>query len=152
MRPDIVIRRAQKEDVQALYSLIVALAEHHDQRHFLTTSVDTLERDGFLGDPQFGAILADDGKGLVGFASFTWNYSIWLGGKYMNIDDVFVKESHRGLGIGERLMLEAKEICAGAGGKRLRWEVQPDNQSAIRFYERLGARIRSKGVFSWNAF
>jgi ribosomal protein S18 acetylase RimI-like enzyme len=150
MQTDIVIRHAIKEDVQALYSLIVALAEHHDQRHFLKASVDTLKRDGFADNPQFGAILADDGGHLVGFASFTWNYSIWLGGKYMNIDDVFVKESHRGLRIGERLMLKAKEICVDAGSNRLRWEVQPDNQSAIRFYERLGARIRSKDVFSWD--
>jgi len=151
MPPDIVIRQAQKEDVEVLYSLIVALAEHHDQRTFLKASVDTLARDGFVGAPLFGAILADDRGHIVGFASFTWNYSIWLGGKYMNIDDVFVKESHRGLHIGERLMLEAKEICVGAGSRRLRWEVQPDNQSAIRFYERLGATMRSKGIFSWDA-
>ena len=39
----------------------------------------------------------------VGFASFIWNYSIWLGGKCMNIDDVFVVESHRGLHIGEHV-------------------------------------------------
>jgi ribosomal protein S18 acetylase RimI-like enzyme len=68
----------------------------------------------------------------------------------MNIDDLFVAESHCGLGLGERLMLAARDICIGAGSHRLRWEVQPDNQSAIRFYEPLGARIRSKGVFSWD--
>ena len=150
MRTDIVIREARRDDVHALYSLIVALAKHHDQQHFLRASLESLERDGFVGNPQFGAILADDAGHLVGFASFMWNYSIWLGGKYLNIDDVFVKESHRGMRIGERLMLKAREICVGAGSTRLRWEAQPDNQSAIRFYEKLGAKLRSKGVFSWD--
>ena len=140
-----------KTDVQPLFSLIVALAEHHDQRRFLKGSVDTLERDGFSDHAQFGAIVADKAGQLVGFASFTWNYSIWLGGKYMNIDDVFVDGGHRGLRIGEQLMLKAKELCADAGGIRLRWEVESDNRAAIRFYERLGAVVRTKGVLTWDA-
>ncbi len=36
------------------------------------------------------------------------------------------------------------------GYPRIRWEVQTDNVAAIRFYERLGATMRTKGVFVWD--
>jgi hypothetical protein len=32
----------------------------------------------------------------------------------------------------------------------MRWEVQPDNHDAIRFHERIGAMMRTKGVFAWD--
>lgn len=67
----------------------------------------------------------------------------------MNIDDVFVWEEFRGQKIGEALMQKAKAACASKGVHKIRWEVQKDNHSAIRFYERLGANMETKGVFKW---
>jgi len=47
-------------------------------------------------------------------------------------------------------MLKAKEVCRDIGISRVRWEVERGNDSAIRFYERLGAKYNEKGVFRWN--
>ena len=149
--PAVVVREANETDVESLFELIIAIAEHHNQREFVRTSVSTLREDGFGLNPRFGAILAEADGQLVGYASFTWNYSIWLGSAFMNIDDVYVSEAHRGLGIGEALMLKARQVCRAQGHNRVRWEVQPDNAAAIRFYERLGATMRTKGVFGWDA-
>ena len=67
----------------------------------------------------------------------------------MNIDDVFVLEEFRGKKIGEALMSRIKEICAEKRVNRVRWEVQLDNFGAIKFYERLGAEMTTKGIFKW---
>lgn len=148
--PPFTVREAVEADVQPLFDLIVAIAEHHGQRELLHASTDALRRDGFGPQPRFGALLAESNGTLVGYASYMWHYSIWLASPYMNVDDVYVAASHRGLGIGEALMLAARGLCRARGLHRVRWEVQPDNEAAIRFYERLGARMRTKGVFGWD--
>ena len=146
----ITIRKATSSDVGKIYELLIALAEHHDQTDYVLTTKTELSQCGFREDPKFFVLLAEYGGSVVGFLSYTIQYSIWLGARYMNIDDVFVDSQHRGKGIGEALMLKSKEVCRVIGLSRVRWEVQTDNSSAIRFYERLGAHYNEKGVFRWN--
>lgn len=147
----ITLREATEADVEALHRLIVAIAEHHDQREYVFVTADDLRRDGFGPAPKFGAVLAEVDGALVGYATYTWNYGIWLGSTYMSVDDVYVSSSHRSRGIGEALMHRLKQVCAERGLHRMKWEVEPDNVAAIRFYERLGARMRAKGLFYWEA-
>lgn len=146
----ITVRKATSSDVDKIYELLMALAEHHDQADYVLTTRTELSRCGFKEDPKFFVLLAEYGDSVVGFLSYTIEYSIWLGARYMNIDDVFVESRHRGKGIGEALMLKSKEVCRDAGVSRVRWEVERGNDSAIRFYERLGAKYNEKGVFRWN--
>jgi ribosomal protein S18 acetylase RimI-like enzyme len=145
----ITIREATIADIDAIHALIVAIANHHDQLHNVHTSPEQLRVAGFGENPQFGVLLAEVDGEIAGYASYTWNYSIWLAAHYMNIDDVFVWEHYRSIGVGEALMLKAKQICGLRGCQRIRWEVEPDNQGAIRFYQRLGAVVRIKGMFNW---
>jgi len=145
------IREAGVADMDTLHALICALADHHGQREFVLCTPADLRRDIAGPEPRFGAVLAEVDGRAAGFASWTWLHSIWLGGRVMNIDDVFVHDGHRGRGVGEALMHAARAACRARGVPRLRWEVQPDNAAAIRFYERLGARLRTKGIFGWDA-
>jgi ribosomal protein S18 acetylase RimI-like enzyme len=110
-----------------------------------------LRKAGFGRTPHFGVLLAEVDGSVAGYASYTWNYSIWLGSHYMNIDDVFVYEQFRSQRVGKALMVKAKETCRARGCSKLRWEVQADNRRAIAFYEHLGAVVSAKGVFSWDA-
>ena len=52
-----------------------------------------------------------------------------------------------GRGPGRALMDEAARVCRGAGGKRMFWSVYAPNQPALRFYERLGARLTRDMLF-----
>ncbi|WP_299381169.1 GNAT family N-acetyltransferase [uncultured Kiloniella sp.] len=153
----ITVREITENDIDNLYDLIIAIARHHDQEQYVLTTPEKLREDAFPPPPEtatFGALLAEvtDAQGQVtvaGYASFTWNYSIWSGGRYMNIDDVFVWNQFRGQKVGENLMLAAQDLCKTKGVERLRWEVQQDNHKAIKFYQRLGARVDIKGVCKW---
>ncbi|NQZ80751.1 MAG: GNAT family N-acetyltransferase [Colwellia sp.] len=146
----LVVREANADDIDIVYDLIMAIAKHHDQQQYVVTDKNELLTAGFGKQPQFGVLLAEvDGK-VAGYCSYTWNYSIWLGSRYMNIDDIFVWQEYRGKKVGEKLMYKAKEVCQNKGGNRIRWEVEKDNHAAIKFYERLGANIDIKGLCKWD--
>jgi GNAT superfamily N-acetyltransferase len=145
----ILVREATREDIDVIYDLIVGMASHQNQEHFITTDKRELLQAGFSESPDFGVFLAEVDGQVAGYLSYTWNYSIWLGSYYMNIDDVFVVEEFRNQKAGEALMLKARELCKNKGLSRIRWEVQKDNHRAIKFYEQLGAELNLKGVFRW---
>jgi len=146
----VTIREATISDIDVVYDLINAIAKHHNQEQYVVTNTDELIKSGFSDKPSFGVLLAEIDDEIAGYCSYTWNYSIWLGSSYMNIDDVFVWENFRGQQVGEKLMFKAKEVCLANGASRIKWEVEQDNDGAIKFYERLGANLGIKGLFRWD--
>ncbi|WP_103068743.1 GNAT family N-acetyltransferase [Aquimarina sediminis] len=146
----IEIEKASEKDIDALYDLIIGIAKYHHQEQYVLTNKEEMLKSGFEEPSKFGALIARfDGK-VTGYVSYTWNYSIWAGGEYMNIDDVFVWDEYRGKKIGEALMQKAKQICEDKEVNKIRWEVQKDNIGAINFYKRLGAQLDIKGIFKWS--
>ena len=146
----IKVREAKKEDVNDIYNLIVANARYHNQEKHVLTDKENLEKYGFGPASQFGVLIAEINGKIIGYVSYTWNYSIWLGEFYMNIDDLYIYDEYRGMKAGEALMKKAKELSKSRGGCRLKWEVEQNNQKAIKFYKRLGAEIVIKGVGLWD--
>jgi GNAT superfamily N-acetyltransferase len=146
----VTVREATVSDVDTVYDLIIAIAKHHNQEQYVVTTKDELVSFGFGNSPSFGVLLAEINGEVAGYCSYTWNYSIWLGSAYMNIDDVFVWGKFRGQQIGEKLMYKAKEVCLAQGAGLIKWEVEQDNHGAIKFYERLGANMDIKSLFRWD--
>lgn len=149
-KPALTVRVATADDVEVLHRMIVALAAHHDQAPWVKATVEALRQDGFGPTPRFGAVLAWVDGAPVGYASYTWRYSIWLATSYLDLDDLYVDHAQRGHGVGLALMEEVRAVARGHGLGRVRWEVEPNNHAAIRFYQRLGAVMRTKGVFTWD--
>ena len=52
-----------------------------------------------------------------------------------------MSEEYRGQGVGEALMLEARNVCKAQGGSRMKWEVLTQNTAAQAFYKQLGAIV-----------
>lgn len=145
-----LIRRAMADDAAGVLELIKALAAHHGQSEHVQTDEKSLLAAGFGDASEVGALLAEIDGTAAGFLSYTVRYSIWLGARFMQIDDVFVRDEYRGNGLGNALMMESQSVCKQLGLSQIKWEVQPDNVAAIRFYERLGATGYAKQLFSWN--
>ena len=59
--------------------------------------------------------------------------------KGLYLEDLFVSEDFRGRGIGKALMVFLAKIAKSEGCARFEWSVLKWNQSAISFYEHLGA-------------
>lgn len=148
----LTVREATISDIDTVYDLIIAIAKHHNQQQYVVTTKNELLTSGFGSASSFGVLLAELNGQVAGYCSYTWNYSIWLGSTYMNIDDVFVWENFRGKQVGETLMRKAKEVCLNKGASRIKWEVEQNNHGAIKFYEGLGAKMDIKGLFRWDIF
>ena len=63
--------------------------------------------------------------------------------KVMVVDEFCVHESCRGNGIGKRMMEETRALAKAFRCNNLKLSVYPQNDGAIRFYERNGFMIRS---------
>lgn len=145
----VMCREALSDDMPELMRMIHELATHEGDSAEVLTDLPALQRAGCGPSARFGALLAEVDGRLAGFVSFTWGYAIWRDATVMNIDDVYVRPAFRNRGVGLALMYEARRRAREAGASRLRWEAKPWNDGGIRFYERLGAPMRLKGVFHW---
>ena len=80
----------------------------------------------------------------VGLALYFYNYSTWRARPGIYLEDLYVKESERGKGYGQRLLGQlAKEVLEIEGG-RLEWSVLKWNTPSIKFYEGIGARAMTE--------
>jgi ribosomal protein S18 acetylase RimI-like enzyme len=57
------------------------------------------------------------------------------------LDDIYVTEKYRHLGLGLKIMEEVIKMAREAGCKKIRWQVSEWNANAINFYRKLGAEI-----------
>lgn len=143
------VRPAGTGDGQKLLALMQELSRYEGADGAMHASLASFERDGFGARPRFHAMLAELGGETLGYVTYTIGYSIWAAGSVVLVDDLFVVSHQRGTGVGRRLMQAVGAVCRQDGHALVRWTVETDNRSAIRFYEGLGARVRAKGVCTW---
>lgn len=76
----------------------------------------------------------------AGMALYFYNYSTWRAKPGIYLEDLYVRESERGRGYGQRLLGELAKEVLEMGGGRLEWSVLKWNTPSIDFYERIGAK------------
>ncbi len=135
------IRSAEPQDIDAIFALILGLAAYEQLSDKVTGSPDLLRSHLFGDRPYTEAIVAEvDGK-LCGFALFFHTYSTFLTQPGLYLEDVFVLPEYRRQGMGKALMTHVAKIAHDRGCGRLEWSVLDWNQSAIEFYQSLGATV-----------
>jgi len=137
---DIIIRKALKDDMPEVLSLIKELAEFEKEPHAVEVTVDELKREGFGLDPKFICWIAEVENETVGMALVYFRFSTWKG-RILHLEDLIVKENMRGKGVGETLYTEVMKYGQLQGVKRVQWDVISWNEGAIKFYERSGAKV-----------
>ena len=85
-------------------------------------------------EPLLRGVLVSRGEEAVGYVYLTFCYSAEVGGRCVFIEEIFLKEQFRGMGLGKEIMAwmerEYPEV------RRFRLEVTQVNKSAIRLYEK----------------
>ena len=133
----VVIRAAGPADAGTIVRLIRALAAYEDLlEHAQITEADVL-RDGFGARPCFECLLAEADREALGFAIHRPSYSTFEGRPGLFVEDLFVVESARQLGIGRLLMAHLAAIACARGCTRVSLAVL-DWNPAREFYRRLG--------------
>ncbi|ASR34515.1 hypothetical protein BAY61_05380 [Prauserella marina] len=137
---ELTLRQAEPFDVPDLHRFVVELAEAEQFPGEVEATQDDLARALFGAEPVAHAILAVVDGAPAGFAIYYPTYSTILGRQGLHLEDLYVSESHRGLGIGRILLGHLADLAVRQGCGRLEWWVLRTNENAIRFYRRLGAR------------
>ena len=136
---DIRIVPATERDVPTILSLIKALADYERLGDEVEATEDDI-RDSLFGDwPGAEVVLAYVGASLAGFALFFHNYSTFLGRRGLYLEDLFVLPAYRSKGVGRRLLSHLARIAVERKCGRMEWWVLDWNESAIRFYQSIGA-------------
>jgi GNAT superfamily N-acetyltransferase len=137
MSRDITIRFAEAADAGLVLRFIRELAIYEKAPRAVVATEDDLRRYGFGADRQFEAILAFVDGEPAGLALFHSRFSTWLGRPGLYLEDLYVAEAARGLGVGRRLMARLASIAVARGWGRIDFQVL-DWNPARNFYRRLG--------------
>jgi len=135
------IRKATPDDAKTLVDLILELAAYERLLDEAEPSVDLL-REHLSEDALTGceALIAETDRGTaVGFALFFHNYSTFLTNAGLYVEDLYVRPTYRGEGMGFALFQRLAEIAEERGCRRMDWAVLDWNADAIAFYEDIGA-------------
>jgi GNAT superfamily N-acetyltransferase len=142
----IEIRAANRGDVPIIAEFIRKLAEYERLADEVALSEEQLEETLF-GERKFGEVLLAYVEGSpVGFAIYYFGYSTFLAQPVFYLEDLFVLDAFRRKGVGKRLFGELLEIARKERCGRFEWSVLDWNQSAIDFYESIGARAQKEWV------
>ena len=88
--------------------------------------------------PQAFSVLAFDGAQPIGLVNCIEGFSTFACKPLVNIHDVAVLPTHRGLRVGERMLALCEAIARERGACKLTLEVLQGNRSAITLYHRVG--------------
>lgn len=131
------IRRAEARDVPALLGLVRELAAFEREPDAVKVTEASMREDGFGARPAFFGWLAEDEHEAVGMALCFDRYSTWSG-RILYLEDLYVRPSQRGRGLGEALVRTCARHALAHGYRGMRLQVLAWNEPAIRFYRRLG--------------
>jgi ribosomal protein S18 acetylase RimI-like enzyme len=143
MNSEVTIREGRETDAEQVWQLIGELAEYERAPDEVITTPDILRRDGFGANPLFSLDVAEAGGVIVGIALCYVRYSTWKG-PVLYLEDIVVKESQRGRGIGDLLFRKVLTRTISGNYHSLVWQVLDWNEPAIHFYKKYGAEQSSE--------
>ena len=138
------IRSANESDVTAIHRLIVELAVFERAPDAVINTVESLHKDLFV-EQRCAAIIAEEQDQIVGFALYFFGYSTWKG-KTLYLEDLYVQEAKRVMGIGQALFNAVVEVAKQEKVRRMDWQVLEWNQPAIEFYKKNNAVLDGEWV------
>ena len=140
MADTVRIVQANERDIPLIHAFIRELAEYERLLHDVIATEDQLRRTLFGSRPAAEIVIAYDEAEPAGFAVFFQSYSTFLAKPGLYLEDLFVRPSARGKGIGRRLLTYLARLAVDRNYGRLEWRVLDWNETAIRFYRSIGAQ------------
>lgn len=146
MKPEastLAIRPATPADVAEIHAMIVELAVFEKLEHMVVATEALLHDALFGAHPSCEAIVGEADGAVVTFALFFHNFSTFLTKRGLYLEDLYVRQSQRGKGIGSRMLKHLARLAVERQCGRFEWSVLDWNTPAIDFYKSMGAEIMS---------
>lgn len=127
------------EEFEELLPLIAAYQRFYEAEEIDEERNRTFFR-RFLAPSEDGLLLGarSDGR-LVGYACLYWHFSSLEACESVLMNDLYVDEATRGRGVGRALIEASAEVARERGVPFVEWSTAPDNHTAQRLYDSLGA-------------
>ena len=140
------VRPAHPEDVRLLLQLFGELAEYEHLEHELKATEAQLGEALFGKRPAAEALIAERDGEALGYALFFPTFSSFLASTGVWLEDLFVREEHRGEGVGRALLEAVAALVQERGGERLEWAALDWNEPALGFYRKIGAATMNEWI------
>ncbi|HCF29262.1 MAG TPA: GNAT family N-acetyltransferase [Cyanobacteria bacterium UBA11049] len=130
-------KRAEMSDMEILMEFIREFCEvdHHPFDDFSVRVALTK----IVSDDSLGRVwLIQRNSEAIGYIVLTFGYSLEYRGREAVIDEIYIRESHRGRGIGKRAIEFVEEVSPSLEIKALHLEVERENIAAQYFYRKVG--------------
>lgn len=133
------IRRVREGEAGLVLAFVRELADYERLSHEVEATEAMIAEALFAEHPRLFCAIAEWDGAPVGFAVWFVNFSTFSGRHGLYLEDLFVRPSHRGKGLGKALLTHVARECVEGGGSRLQWAVLDWNAPSIAFYKSLGA-------------
>ncbi|WFU83471.1 GNAT family N-acetyltransferase [Bradyrhizobium sp. CIAT3101] len=135
------IRRAHPGEAGLVLGFVRELAEYEKLSHEVEATEADIAEALFGSDPRLFCAIAEWNGEPAGFAVWFLNFSTFSGRHGIYLEDLYVRPSHRGKGLGKALLVYLAKECVDNGWSRLQWAVLDWNAPSIAFYKSLGAAM-----------
>ncbi|MDQ6528714.1 GNAT family N-acetyltransferase [Flavobacterium sp. LHD-85] len=142
------IRNCKVSDLPKLVILCQKHAEFEKAEFSPEGKEEGLKNAIFGQNPKLFCLVVATEETIVGYASYTFDFSTWNAQTFLYMDCLFLEEETRGLGIGEKLIEKLKEIGTENNCVNIQWQTPEFNTRAIKFYNRMGAKGKDKVRFT----
>ena len=133
---DIIVRKAQRSDLDAILNLVRELAIYEKAEDQVTASLEDY-RNAFDENIFESDVAEIDGK-VVGMSLYYMTYSTWKG-KMLYLEDFVVFKAYRNKGVGKLLFEAFLRTAENKKARIVKWQVLDWNEPAIAFYKKYQA-------------
>jgi GNAT superfamily N-acetyltransferase len=145
----VTIDRVAESDLDALLPLMRAYCDFYEVSPS-DAALLALSR-ALIADPEregLQLLARDDVGRALGFATIYWSWATTSAERIGVMNDLYVAPEGRGTGAAEALIEACRAECAIRGAGKLTWQTAPDNERAIKVYDRVGA-TREQWIDYW---
>lgn len=135
----IKLEKTKPQNISALLKLMREFAEFENLLEFLEVTENDLH-EAFFGEHSFvQSLVALDEETPIAYAIFFPYFSSFRGQKSVYLEDIYISETYRKYGLGEKMIKEIAKIGKEFGAVRMDFQVLKWNTPAVNFYKKHGA-------------
>jgi len=134
---DVVFKKVRVSDIDTLVEFMREYYEYDHLAFDQCAARSALE--GILGNDSFGCLwLIHYGSEVAGYVACTFGYSLEFHGRNAFVDELYIRESYRGRGLGTETLVFIEDTCRSLGIRALHLEVERGNTRAQSLCRKLG--------------
>ncbi|KAL6897618.1 acyl-CoA N-acyltransferase [Trichoderma evansii] len=145
------VRYARLEDVSPILQFIRSAAEEQAPGAKIAATEDSLARTLHFGPPSdsvtqttarfaWALLIFSPDKQPAGLLIYFYNYSTWMAAPGVCLEELYVVPEFRRHGYAQILIDTMASAAEAAGCVKMDWVCLLNNEKALRFYEKLGAK------------